>query len=76
MEFEKLKQNIIQGPILTFSNLWNPFEAERYASGYAIHVVLMQGGELVCSRYRNENCDSLHTTNDKEKNVLDYTIII
>jgi hypothetical protein len=43
-----MKRNIIQALVLALSKLENPFEVETYASGYAMGVVLMQGGKSLC----------------------------
>jgi hypothetical protein len=45
--FNELKRKIIQAPVLTLTNLKNPFEVETYKSGYVMGEILMQGGRLV-----------------------------
>jgi hypothetical protein len=40
-DFDEMKRNISQAPVLTLPNLQNPFKVEIVASGYAIRVVLM-----------------------------------
>eukprot|EP00253_Pinus_taeda_P026624 PITA_26624 len=46
--FEELKKKSNQAPILALPNLQQRFEVETNASGYAMGVVLLQGGKLVC----------------------------
>jgi hypothetical protein len=46
-DFNEMKRNINQAPILTLPNFQNPFEVEKNSSGYAMGVDLMQGGRLV-----------------------------
>jgi hypothetical protein len=43
-----LKRKIIQALVLALLNLQKPFKVEIDASGYAMGVVLMQGGRHVC----------------------------
>jgi hypothetical protein len=40
-DFDELKTNISQPPILALPNLQNPFEVDTDASGYAMGVDLM-----------------------------------
>jgi hypothetical protein len=47
-DFDELKREIIQAPVLTLPNLQNPFKVEIDASHYAMGTILMQGGSLVC----------------------------
>jgi hypothetical protein len=47
-DFDEMKINIIQTPILTVPNLENPFEVEMDASGYAMGAILMQVGRPIC----------------------------
>jgi hypothetical protein len=47
-DFNKLKINISQVPVLALPKFQNPFEVEIDASGYAMGEILMQGGRLVC----------------------------
>jgi hypothetical protein len=42
-----LKRKIKNAPILAMANLQRPFELEIHANGYALGVMLMQGGRLV-----------------------------
>jgi hypothetical protein len=42
------KIKINQAPVLTLSNLYNPFKLETDASGYAMGEILMQGGRPIC----------------------------
>jgi hypothetical protein len=44
--FEDLKRKINNSLVLSMPNLKQPFELEIYASGYALGVVLMQGGRV------------------------------
>ena len=46
--FEELKQKINKELLLTLPNLYNPFELEIDANGYAMGVILMQGGRSTC----------------------------
>jgi hypothetical protein len=50
-DFEELKCNISQALVPTLPNLHKPFEVEMNASGYAMGVVLMQGGNMVCYHF-------------------------
>jgi hypothetical protein len=45
--FDELKQQIIHAPILTFPNLYKPFEVQTNASGYSTGAILMQGGKKI-----------------------------
>jgi hypothetical protein len=49
--FDEIKRNIIQASVLKLPNLQNPFEVEVDASGYAMGVVLMQGGRPLLYHY-------------------------
>jgi hypothetical protein len=65
--FDELKGKISQAPVLALPNLQKPFEVEIDASRYAMGVVLMQGGRLVC--YHSEVCHGAvfnYPTYDKE----------
>jgi hypothetical protein len=44
--FEELKTKINNSLVLSMPNLKQPFELEIYASGYALRVVLSQGGRV------------------------------
>ena len=46
--FDEMKRKISEAPVLTLLNLQKPFEVETYSSGYAMGVVLMQGGRSLC----------------------------
>lgn len=58
--FEKLKQNIMEHPILKFPDFTKTFELVTDASNYAIGAVLTQGKQPVCYASR--------TLNDHERN--------
>jgi hypothetical protein len=49
--FQKLKWKISQAPVLTCLNFHNPSEVDIDASRYAIGLILMEGGKLVCYHY-------------------------
>jgi hypothetical protein len=62
-----MKTKIIQEPILTLPNFQNPFEVETNVSGYAMGVVLMQGGRHACYYYEIFHGEVLnYPTYDKE----------
>ena len=52
-EYEYLKRRFKNAPILSMHNLQHPFQLEIYANGYALGVVLLQGGRPV--RYHFES---------------------
>ena len=53
--------------MIALPNLQKPFEVETYASGYAMGVVLMQGGGSICYHYKVFYGEILnHPTYDKE----------
>jgi hypothetical protein len=53
--------------MLTLPNLKNPFEVETNASGYAMRVVLMQGGRPLCYHFELFHGQILnYPTYDKE----------
>jgi hypothetical protein len=49
--FNEIKEKIIQALLITFPILPIPFKMEMNASGYAMDVVLMQGGKNVFYDY-------------------------
>jgi hypothetical protein len=46
-DFDEIKRNINQAPVLMLPNLKNPFKVEKGASGYAMGAFFMQGGRIV-----------------------------
>jgi hypothetical protein len=45
--FNNLKHRLCSAPVLSFTNLQQPFEIETNASDYVVGVVLTQNGHLV-----------------------------
>lgn len=65
--FDTLKEKLSTAPVLALPDLHQPFEIETDASGFAMGVVLMQGGKPV--RYHSETFSgavSNYPTYDKE----------
>jgi hypothetical protein len=53
--FDTLKEKISTTPILALLNLQQPFEIEKYVSGYATGEVLMQYHKPICYHYETFN---------------------
>jgi hypothetical protein len=65
--FDALKEKISSSPVLSLPNLRQPFEIQIDASNYAMGVVLLQHGKLICFHSETFNGAMInYPTYDKE----------